>query len=142
MINKSPPLSRDYNRNPNIRALKRRWSINHGSALFRKAEQSSDILFADVKLAPLSAESAEECLNVCWCFSGKGLMIRISACKVIARTAFVLISSLKVSTAPHVEPESLIAPSQFARHCQRSLDKTPTAVASRQARPAPRNQKI
>ena len=33
MINKPPPLNRDDNRNPNIKALKRRGFINHGSTL-------------------------------------------------------------------------------------------------------------
>ena len=31
VINKPPPLNRDYNRDPNIKALKRRGFINHGS---------------------------------------------------------------------------------------------------------------
>ena len=33
MINKPPPLNRDYDRDPNIKALKRRGLINHGSTL-------------------------------------------------------------------------------------------------------------
>ena len=33
MINKTPPLNRDYNRDPNMKALKRRGFINHGSTL-------------------------------------------------------------------------------------------------------------
>ena len=33
MINKPPPLNRDYNRDPHIKALKRREFINHGSTL-------------------------------------------------------------------------------------------------------------
>ena len=35
MINKPPPLKRDYNRDPYIKALKRRGFINHGSTLVR-----------------------------------------------------------------------------------------------------------
>ena len=31
LINKPAALDRDYNRDPNIKALKRRGSINHGS---------------------------------------------------------------------------------------------------------------
>ena len=31
MINKPPPLKRDYSRDPYIKALKRRGFINHGS---------------------------------------------------------------------------------------------------------------
>ena len=34
MINKSPPLCREYSGDPNIEALKRRAFINHGSTLF------------------------------------------------------------------------------------------------------------
>ena len=33
MINEPPPLNRDNNRDPNIKALKRRGFINHGSTL-------------------------------------------------------------------------------------------------------------
>ena len=33
MKNKPPPLNRDYNRDPNIKALKRRGFVNHGSTL-------------------------------------------------------------------------------------------------------------
>ena len=33
MINETPPLNRDYNRYPNIKALKRRGLINHESTL-------------------------------------------------------------------------------------------------------------
>ena len=33
MINEPPPLNREYNRDPNIKALKRRGFINHGSTL-------------------------------------------------------------------------------------------------------------
>ena len=33
MTNKPPPLSRDDNSNPNIKALKRRGFINHGSTV-------------------------------------------------------------------------------------------------------------
>ena len=33
MINKPPPLNRDYSRNPYIKPLKRRGYINHGSTL-------------------------------------------------------------------------------------------------------------
>ena len=33
MINKPPPLNRDYDKGPNIEALKRRGFINHGSTL-------------------------------------------------------------------------------------------------------------
>ena len=33
MITKPPPLNGDYNRDPNIKALKRRGFINHGSTL-------------------------------------------------------------------------------------------------------------
>ena len=33
MINNPPPLNRDYSRDPNIKALKRRGFINHGSTL-------------------------------------------------------------------------------------------------------------
>ena len=33
MINKPSPLNRDYNRDPNIEALKKRGVINHGSTL-------------------------------------------------------------------------------------------------------------
>ena len=33
LVNKPPPLNRDYNRDPNIQALKRRGFINHGSSL-------------------------------------------------------------------------------------------------------------
>ena len=33
-MNKPPPLNRDYNRDPNIKALKTRGFINHGSTLF------------------------------------------------------------------------------------------------------------
>ena len=33
MIDKPPPLNRDYNRDPNIQALKRRGFINQGSTL-------------------------------------------------------------------------------------------------------------
>ena len=33
MINKPPPLGRDFNRDPNIKALKRRELINRGSTL-------------------------------------------------------------------------------------------------------------
>ena len=32
-MNKPPPLDRDYNRDPNIKALKKRRFMNHGSAL-------------------------------------------------------------------------------------------------------------
>ena len=31
LINKPPPLDRDYHRDPNIKALKRRGFINHGN---------------------------------------------------------------------------------------------------------------
>ena len=34
LINKPPPINRDYNRDPNIKALKRGGVINHGSTLF------------------------------------------------------------------------------------------------------------
>ena len=33
LINKPPPQNRDYNRVPNIKALRSRESINHGSTL-------------------------------------------------------------------------------------------------------------
>ena len=33
MIDNPPPLNRDYNRDPSIKALKRRGFINHGSPL-------------------------------------------------------------------------------------------------------------
>ena len=33
MIKKNPPLDRDSNRDPNIKAMKRRGVINHGSPL-------------------------------------------------------------------------------------------------------------
>ena len=33
LINKPPPSNRDYNRNPNIKALRKRGFINHGSTL-------------------------------------------------------------------------------------------------------------
>ena len=33
MINKPPPLNRDYSRDPNIKALKKRGFINHESTL-------------------------------------------------------------------------------------------------------------
>ena len=32
VMNKPPPLNRDYNRDPNIKALKKRGFINHGSS--------------------------------------------------------------------------------------------------------------
>ena len=35
MINKPPALHRDYSRDPNIKALKRRGFISHGSTLIR-----------------------------------------------------------------------------------------------------------
>ena len=34
MINKPPPLNRDYNRDPNMKALKRRGFIDRGSTLW------------------------------------------------------------------------------------------------------------
>ena len=34
-MNKPPPLNRDYDRDPDIKALKRIGSINHGSTLCR-----------------------------------------------------------------------------------------------------------
>ena len=37
MINKPPPFNRDYNRDPNIKALKGRGFINHGSTLWQAA---------------------------------------------------------------------------------------------------------
>ena len=37
MISKPPsPLNRDYNRDPNIQAPRRRWFIDHGSTLGHK----------------------------------------------------------------------------------------------------------
>ena len=33
LINKPPPLHGEYNRDPNVEALERRGSFNHGSAL-------------------------------------------------------------------------------------------------------------
>ena len=38
LINKPPPLNRDYNRDPNIHALKRRGFINQGSTLNPKPQ--------------------------------------------------------------------------------------------------------
>ena len=34
LMNKPPPQNREYNRDPNVKALKRRGCINHGSTLF------------------------------------------------------------------------------------------------------------
>ena len=34
MINKPPPLNRDYDRDPNVYALKRRGVLNHVSTLW------------------------------------------------------------------------------------------------------------
>ena len=39
LINRPPPLNRDCNRDPYIKALKRRGFINHGSTLFRSSPQ-------------------------------------------------------------------------------------------------------
>ena len=36
MINKPPPLNREYNGDPNIKAIKTKWCINHGSTLPKK----------------------------------------------------------------------------------------------------------
>ena len=33
MINELPPLNRDYDRDPNIKALRRKGFLNHGSTL-------------------------------------------------------------------------------------------------------------
>ena len=33
LINEPPPLNRDYTRDPNTKAVKRRWFLNHGSTL-------------------------------------------------------------------------------------------------------------
>ena len=40
MINKPPPLNRDYDRDPNIKALKRRGFLNHGSTLDLGSQKS------------------------------------------------------------------------------------------------------
>ena len=41
VINKPPSLNRDYNRDPNIRALQRRGFMNHGSPLAPKPDTFS-----------------------------------------------------------------------------------------------------
>ena len=41
MINKPPPLDRDYNRDPNTKALKRRGFMNHGSTVTPKPPPAS-----------------------------------------------------------------------------------------------------
>ena len=43
MINKPPPLNRDDNKDPNIKALKRRGFINHGSTLLQPKPQTPNI---------------------------------------------------------------------------------------------------
>ena len=37
----NPPLSRDYNRDPNIEALKKKGFINHGSTLSLRAPKQN-----------------------------------------------------------------------------------------------------
>ena len=45
-MKKPPPLNRDYNRDPNSQALKRRGFINHGCALgFRGGLLRDDVCF-------------------------------------------------------------------------------------------------
>ena len=52
LINKPPPLNRDYKREPNTRALKRRGFMNHGSTLFLglilHSGQSKGVLADDI----------------------------------------------------------------------------------------------
>ena len=45
MINKPPPLNRDFIRDPNIKALKRMGFINHGSTLLRYGHCEKGVLW-------------------------------------------------------------------------------------------------
>ena len=48
MMNKPPPHNRDYNKDPNIQALKRKGFINHGSIYVMEFSDHSVYLFSGV----------------------------------------------------------------------------------------------
>ena len=77
MINKPPPLNRDYNRDPNIKALKRRGFINHGSTLSSLAPYASGIDEEEpaAKLELTCALCRAKCLGF-W-FRAWGLGVRV-----------------------------------------------------------------
>ena len=85
MINKPPPLNRDYNKDPNTKALKRRGFINHGSTLGDSSQVEKFVRKRQSDRAAVgeSSSSSDRCAHGSSCFgdAGNPMNLELQSCR-------------------------------------------------------------